>query len=183
MKGFGNVVTQLVKALPALLALKGIMMLASATTTITNLAKAMGLIATQSAAGGLATSGATVAGGVLSVGLMAISAIAVSQLAAGIAVGMADASVKAALDKKGLKATTSTAVFGSRGEVMAIPTTGNVNDLFGFKAEAAANAQKGSIFNITVANADPKAVVDAIAKYVKQNGALPAYLTTGQARR
>jgi hypothetical protein len=183
MKGFGNVVTQLVKALPALLALKGIMMLASATTTITNLAKAMGLIATQSAASGLATSGATVAGGVLSVGLMAISAIAVSQLAAGIAVGMADASVKAALDKKGLKATTSTAVFGSRGEVMAIPNTGNVNDLFGFKAEAAANAQKGSIFNITVANADPKAVVDAIAKYVKQNGALPAYLTTGQARR
>ena len=183
MKGFGVVVSQLVKALPALLALKGIMMLASATTTITNLAKAMGLIATQSAAGGLATTGATVAGGALSVALMAISALALTQFASAVAVGMADASTKSALAKKGLKATTSTSVFGSRGEVMAIPNTGNVNDLFGFKAEANANAQAKSIFNITVTNADPKATVDAIAKYVKQNGALPAYFATGQARR
>jgi DNA mismatch repair protein MutH len=66
---------------------------------------------------------------------------------------------------------------------MAIPNTGNVKDLFGFKAEAAANAQKGSILNIYVANADPKAVVDAVGKYVKQNGALPSYFYTGQARR
>jgi hypothetical protein len=66
---------------------------------------------------------------------------------------------------------------------MAIPNTGNVNDLFGFKAEAAANAQKGSIFNITVTNADPKATVDAIAKYVKTNGALPSYFVTGKTGR
>jgi hypothetical protein len=63
---------------------------------------------------------------------------------------------------------------------MAIPTTGNVHDLFGFKAEANRNAQANSIFNITVTNADPKAVVAAIAKYVKANGALPSSLVTGK---
>jgi hypothetical protein len=183
MKGFGVVVSELIKALPALLALKGIMMLASATTTITNLAKAIGLISAQSSIGGLATGGATVAGGALSVGLMAVSALALSQIGASIAVGMADASVKGALDKKGLKTTTASGVFGARGEVMAIPSTGDVHDLFGIKKELAANAQAKSIFNITVSNADPKATVDAIAKYVKSNGALPAYFTTGKAGR
>ena len=183
MKGFGVVVSNLVKALPALLALKGIMMLASATTTITNLAKAIGLISAQSAAGGLATSGVTIAGGVLSVGLMAVSALALSQIGASIAVGMADASVKGALDKKGLKVTTASGVFGARGEVMAIPSTGDVHDLFGINKEILANQQKGSIFNITVTNADPKATVDAIAKYVKTNGALPSYFVTGKTGR
>jgi hypothetical protein len=51
MKGFANVVTQLVKALPALLALKGIMMLASAGKSIANLAKAIGLMTGASAVG------------------------------------------------------------------------------------------------------------------------------------
>jgi hypothetical protein len=41
MKGFGNVASALVKMLPALLALKGIMVLASAGKTITNLVAAM----------------------------------------------------------------------------------------------------------------------------------------------
>jgi hypothetical protein len=50
MKGFGNVVTQLVKALPALLALKGIMMLASGGKAIASLAKAIGLMTGASAA-------------------------------------------------------------------------------------------------------------------------------------
>jgi hypothetical protein len=180
MKGFSNVVSNLVKALPALLALKGIMMLASATKTITNLATAMGLIAAKGNANGGAGGAGLIKGSFI---LSAVEALALTQVAAAIAVGMADASVKSALDKKGLKATTATGVFGSRGEVMAIPNTGNVKDLFGFKAEAAANAQKGSILNIYVANADPKAVVDAVGKYVKQNGALPSYFNTGQARR
>jgi hypothetical protein len=176
MKGFGVVVSQLVSALPALLALKGILMLASATKTIKNLALAIGLIQAKGAVGGLGGAGVAVT----SVLISGIEALALTQIAAAVAVGVADASVKGALSSKGLKATTSTGVFGARGEVMSIPNTGNVNDLFGFKAEAARNAQAGSIFNITVANADPKAVVDAIAKYVKANGALPAGLTTGK---
>ena len=179
MKGFGVVVSNLVKALPALLALKGIMMLASATTTIANLAKAIGLISAQSALSGAGV----VAGGAASVALAYVSATALLQLATLFAVQSAEGSVNKELNKKGLKVSLASGAFGARGEVMAIPSTGDVHDLFGIKKELAANAQAKSIFNITVANADPKAVVDAIAKYVKQNGALPAYLTTGQARR
>jgi hypothetical protein len=44
VKGFGNVMSSLIQALPALLALKGIMMLASAGKSIANLAKAIGLM-------------------------------------------------------------------------------------------------------------------------------------------
>jgi hypothetical protein len=40
-----------------------------------------------------------------------------------------------------------------------------------------------NIINITVTNADPKATVDAIAKYIKVNGALPGVLTTGKLGR
>lgn len=179
MKGFGVVVTQLVKALPALLALKGIMMLASATTTITNLAKAMGLISAQNALGGAGV----VAGGGASVILAGVSALALSQLAALWAVQNAESDINAKLKAKGTKVSLASGAFGARGEVMAIPSTGNVHDLFGINAELAANAQRNSIFNITVTNADPKATVDAIAKYVKQNGALPSYFTTGKAGR
>jgi hypothetical protein len=50
MKGFGNVAKSLVQALPALLALKGIMVLASAGKTITNLVSAM--IAIRGGGGG-----------------------------------------------------------------------------------------------------------------------------------
>jgi len=179
MKGFGVVVSNLVKALPALLALKGIMMLASATTTITNLAKAMGLISAQSALG----SAGVVAGGAASVALAYVSATALLQLATLFAVQSAEGSVNKELNKKGLKVSLASGAFGARGEVMAIPSTGDVHDLFGIKKELAANAQRGSIFNITVTNADPKATVDAIAKYVKTNGALPSYFVTGKTGR
>jgi hypothetical protein len=114
---------------------------------------------------------------------MGIAAIAATQFAAAVASGMADASVAAELKKKGMSVTTAPAVFDTTGQVMAIPTTGDVHDLFGLKAEAKRNAQANSIFNITVTSADPKAVVDAIAKYVKANGALPSGLVTGKYRR
>jgi hypothetical protein len=172
MKGFGVIVSNLVKALPALLALKGIMMLASATTTITNLAKAIGLIQAQNALGG----GATIAGGAVSVGLMFISAAVLSQLFAAWASQSADASVKGPLAAKGMQATTLFGTFGASGEVMAIPNTGNVNDLFGFKAEAAKNAKTNVTINVT--NADPKAVVNAVSKYIKANGGLPGAWST-----
>ena len=166
MKGFGVVVSNLVKALPALLALKGIMMLASATGTITNLAKAMGLIATKSSVPGVGTASLGASSFILS----AVEALALTQIATAIASGIADATVKEELRKKGLKVTTAPAVFGAKGEVMAIPNTGNTNDLFGFKAEARQNQM-----NVTVNayNADPKKIVDMIAKYSKENGGLP----------
>jgi len=48
VKGFANVASSLVKMLPALLALKGILMLASAGKSIANLAKAIGFISQNS---------------------------------------------------------------------------------------------------------------------------------------
>jgi ribosomal protein L12E/L44/L45/RPP1/RPP2 len=63
MKGFGNVVTELVKALPALLALKGIMMLASGGKAIASLAKAIGLMTGAGAAGAVGDGGTIVGGG------------------------------------------------------------------------------------------------------------------------
>ena len=172
MEGFKNVATTLIQALPALLALKGILMLASAGKAISNLAQAVGLIQAKSATSAIPAAGA----GVVSVAVMSIAAIALTQLATQIAVGMADASVKQQLKEKGLQATTASAVFGARGEVMAIPTTGNIHDMFGFYESAGLKPPTGkpaTTININVQSADPKAVVDAVVKYGKANGGLP----------
>ncbi|NCA08300.1 MAG: hypothetical protein EBS85_06215, partial [Micrococcales bacterium] len=59
-EGFKNIATALVQALPALLALKGIMMLASAGKSIANLAKA---IALMTGAGAVGDGGGVLAGG------------------------------------------------------------------------------------------------------------------------
>ena len=63
MKGFGNVAKSLVQALPALLALKGIMVLASAGRTITNLVEAMTAIRGGTTAPGVGSVGANPLGG------------------------------------------------------------------------------------------------------------------------
>jgi hypothetical protein len=55
MKGFGNIVKSLVQALPALLALKSIMVLANGTKTIANLITAMAAIAGKKSGDGLPT--------------------------------------------------------------------------------------------------------------------------------
>ena len=57
-KGFGNVATALVKALPALLALKGILVLASAGKAIAGLVAAVSALQGANAAGAVATGGA-----------------------------------------------------------------------------------------------------------------------------
>jgi len=175
MKGFSNVASSLIQALPALLALKGILMLASAGKAISNLAQAVGLIQAKSATSAIPAAGA----GIASVAVMSIAAIAATQFAAAVAVGMADASVKAELKKKGLQATTATSVFsGSGGQTMSIPNTGNTADLFGFYKEAGLKPPSTTI-NINVQSADPKAVVDAVVKYQKTNGGLPWQFATG----
>jgi hypothetical protein len=176
MKGFTNIATQLVKMLPALLVLKGIMMLASAGKAIQSLITAMTVIQGKNAiptggGGGVppvVAPGAGVAtkGTSLFSGMAGIRALSFLKLAPMIGVGMG----------------------GNISEDIN-PATGLTFKQSAINQAKAKQAQKNgqpngnNIFNITVANADPKAVVDAIAKYVKQNGALPAYLTTGQARR
>jgi nitrogen regulatory protein PII len=175
MEGFKNVATNLIKALPALLALKGILMLASAGKAISNLAQAVGLIQAKSATSAIPAAGA----GVASVAILSIAAVAATQFAAAVAVGMADASVKAELKKKGMQVTTATSVFsGSGGQTMSIPNTGNTADLFGFYKEAGLKPPSTTI-NINVQSADPKAVVDAVVKYQKTNGGLPWQFAPG----
>jgi hypothetical protein len=176
MKGFANVASSLVKALPALLALKGILMLASAGKAISNLAKAVGLIQAKSATSAIPAAGA----GVASVAILSIAAVAATQFAAAVAVGMADASVKAELKKKGMQVTTATSVFsGSGGQTMSIPNTGNTADLFGFYKEAGLKPPGTTTINVNVQSADPNAVIAAMSKYARQNGGLPAYYWSG----
>jgi hypothetical protein len=175
MKGFGNVAAQLVQALPALIALKGIMALAKAGTTIANLARAIGLISAQNAAGGLGAAG----GAGISVALASVSALALTQLATLWATNAADAVTNAQLSKKGLRVSTGTSIFsGAGGETMALPVA-TKGDPFA--------AYKGLFGNtnvtVNVQSADPNAVVAAIGRWTKTNGKLPAvWLPAGAAR-
>jgi hypothetical protein len=174
MKGFGNIATQLVKMLPALLALKGIMMLASATTTITNLAKAIGLISAQNAAGGGGLSGFVTKNKLLGVALLySIPLVITSSTLDVIDKEFKDPEKRARLAeaaKSKLPAYNPGMNKGIFIDSKGFDSSGN------FVGQPNGN----NIFNITVANADPKATVDAIAKYVKANGALPSYFVTGK---
>jgi hypothetical protein len=169
MKGFANVASTLVKMLPALLALKGIMMLASATKTIKNLATAMGLIAAKGGGGGndavTISSIATTVAAVLGISVTAL----LSAMASIIAIlGMSgDATNKPTRDVSQLDPKTGgpkhPAALGS----------GVFNNGKGFASNQTNN------ITINVAGADPKATVDALGKYVKNNGSLPASLFPG----
>jgi hypothetical protein len=162
-----------------LLALKGILMLSSATTTIANLAKAVGLIQAETALGGAGA----VAGAGIGVVLAGVSALALSQLAALYAVQTAESGINQQLAKQGKKVSLASATFGARGEVMAIPTN-NGGDFLGLNPNSP-TAQRYNATHITVNvhSADPKAVVDAIGKYGKQNGNVPKTFTNTQGRR
>jgi len=175
MKGFANVAGSLVKALPALIALKGILMLASAGKSIANLAQAVGLIQAKNAAGGLGAAG----GAGISVALASVSAIALTQLATLWATNAADSVTNAQLAKKGLSVSTGASIFsGAGGETMSLPVA-TKGDPFA--------AYKGLFGNtnvtVNVQSADPNAVVAAIGRWTKTNGKLPAvWLPAGAAR-
>jgi hypothetical protein len=166
MKGFANVASQLVKMLPALLVLKGIMMLASATNSIKNLVIAMGLI--QGKGGnGLPVAGTTAAGGK---GLFAkLTTIPVLGTAAAVLSMSGDtrlptpeeAAAKQAIDPK----------TGMRKGFKPLSRPSFV--LPGMQQQQTNN------ITINVQGADPKATVDALGKYVKNNGSLPASLFPG----
>jgi hypothetical protein len=178
MKGFGVVVSNLVKALPALLALKGIMMLASATTTITNLAKAIGLISAQNAAGGGGLSGFVTKNKLLGVAVM----YSVPLLITSETLSVIDQEFKNP-EKRARLAEAAKSKLPAYNPGM---NKGLYVDSKGFDSSGTfvgLGANGNNILNIYVTNADPKATVDAIAKYVKTNGALPSYFVTGQARR
>lgn len=172
MKGFTNIATQLVKMLPALLVLKGIMVLASATNTIKNLVIAMGLIQGKNA---LPTGGAVpVAGAGAGKGIFAkLTGMPVVGTVAAVLSMSGDSRVATAEEiaaKKLLNPKT--------GMSYNMPAVGS-----GIFKNGMGLQQPTNNITINVQGADPKATVGAIAKYVKANGALPSYFVTGKSGR
>jgi len=162
MKGFGNIATQLVKMLPALLVLKGIMVLASATNTIKNLVIAMGLIQGRNA---LPTGGAVPVAGA-GKGIMGkLTGLPVVGTVAAVLSMSGDSRVATAEEiaaKKLLNPKT--------GMPYNMPAVGS-----GVFKPGMGQQQTNNV-TINVQGADPKATVDALGKYVKNNGSLPASL-------
>lgn len=163
VKGFGNVVKELVKALPALLALKGILMLASAGKAIGNLVTAITLIrggATGNApTGGVAGKTASL-GIVRSAGALAVGteALLVGSEALNAAASARDkinySGAYAALQRKGI----------TDPRALRAVSQDDLRRQFPLGGVAATN------ITINVQGADPKATVDAVSKYLKQNG-------------
>ena len=156
VKGFGNIAKSLIEMLPALLALKGIMMLASAGKSIANLAKAIGLMTGAGAVDGVVgggKGGRGKGGGLPLLGTGALAGVGLVLMTSG----------------------------DSR-----IPSQKEIDTRAENDARVKANPfltpsfilpkGAGTVTNnvtINVPSADPKATVDALGKYLKQNGSLP----------
>ena len=156
VKGFGNVMSSLLSALPALLALKGIMMLASAGKSIANLAKA---IALMTGAGGVDTvvgggKGKGKGGGLPLLGTAALTGVGLVLMTSGSATGKPDRDVSNIDPKTGMR---------KGDQVFKQPS---------FILPKGAGTVTNNV-TINVPSADPKATVDALGKYLKQNGSLP----------
>lgn len=158
MKGFGNVASTLVQALPALLALKGILVLAKAGTSLANLAKAIGLITAGQAGDGFIAGGGKnkkVKGkGIpgLPFGVNPITgALAFTFLATNV--GPKELTPEERARRRNI-----------------VTPAGTVPSFI--------KPQPQTVNNITVnaPNADPKKVVDAIKDYAKSNGGLNSLL-------
>jgi len=157
MKGFANIATALIKMLPALLALKGIMMLASAGKAIQSLVTAMMLIQ------GKNTGGDVIAGAGKGKGLFGkLTSVPVLGSVAAVLSMSGDARIPSQneLDSQAEQnARTKANPFTSPSFIKPQPTTTNN-------------------VTINVQGADPKTTVDALSKYVKTNGSLPFSLQT-----
>ena len=160
MKGFANVATSLIQMLPALLALKGILMLASAGKAIQSLVTAVGLIQGK-------------------------NNIPVTTPSVPPAVPVAP--LTGVVSNFG-KALSMFKMFGLLGVGTQQDKLGLSNDVvqkllkdpnFSASEKAKLREQYG-ITNVTinVQGADPKTTVDALGKYLKQNGSLPFNLAT-----
>lgn len=165
-KGFGNVASALVKALPALLALKGILMLAAAGKSIASLAAAIKLMLAGGAAGG----GTGVVGGGKGKG---IGGGKIPLFGAGALLGV------------GMVLSTSGDVMIKEPRDVSLldPKTGKPKAGYDFKGPFLPGkvppAKTTNNITINVTKADPKATVDALTKYAKSNGGLPTTLFPG----
>lgn len=162
VKGFANVASSLVKMLPALLALKGILVLASAGKSIANLAKAIGLMVGAGAAG---QGGNVVAGG-------AGKGSAFKKLIGLPVIGTAAAilATPGSTPQAGMTPEQLAADYQRRKSL--ITPSGTVPSFI--------KPQKPVTNNITinVPNADPKASVNAWKQYANQNGGVNSILGT-----
>lgn len=158
MKGFGNVAANLVQMLPALIALKGILMLASAGKSIANLAKAIGLMQAGKVAGDtpIAAFGKNK---LVNVAIKAAIPLAVTMGAlSAIDEEFTDPAKRAALAE------------GIKSKFPAYNPSMNKGKFVGKDGR---DSSGNLVVNIYNTKADPKAVTDAIARYLKQNGSLP----------
>ena len=185
MKGFGNVASTLVKMLPALLALKGIMMLASAGASIANLAKAIGLMV--GAKGVADTPLAKFSkNGLLQVAVKYAIPLAIT-FASLSAIDTAFSNPKNRTDlannaksklpaynpgmNKGIFVDKNG--YDSSGNFVGVPGQQLISSSGAFTNTFNAKPNN-TLVTINVQSADPKAVVDAVGKYVKTNGGLPS---------
>jgi hypothetical protein len=168
MKGFANVAGSLVRMLPALLALKGIMFLAQAGSAIKNLVAAVALIRgkTSLPANNPLNDAANSPIGT------SVKGILITQAAGQYFSDINEKNINSKLNKKGLNVALSAA---SSTGTMAIPT-GKGSDFLGIGNNSTTN------ITVNVHSADPKAVVDAVSTYVKTNGSVPSAWGTGGRR-
>lgn len=163
VKGFANIASSLVKMLPALIALKGIMTLASGGKAIASLVSAITLIQGK-------TPVSTVENIANANPLLKVAVG--SQLATLTASTIAEQGINTQAAKTGQ---TFNIVGSTFTGTMALPRTAgatNFRDAF--------LGKPSTTVNINVNKADPKATVDAVSAYLKQNGSLPF---TGKAGR
>jgi ribosomal protein L12E/L44/L45/RPP1/RPP2 len=161
MKGFGNVATELVKALPALLALKGILMLASAGNSIANLAKSIALMTGARAAGDTPI-GAFGKNKWVNVAIKAAIPLAVTMGAV------------SAIDEEFTNPERRNELANNAKSKFPAYNPGMNKGLF--VGKDGRDSSGNLVVNIYNTAVDPKAAVDALSKYLKKNGSLPAQL-------
>lgn len=162
VKGFAAIATSLIQALPALLALKGIMMLASGGKAIASLVSAIQII----------KGGTPTAGGVPPVvGGLASNPFVLGAAASTAATLAATENAQAGINAQAAKTGQTFNIVGSTFTgTMAIPRAN------GSTFKESFLGTKPTTVNIYNTAVDPKASVDALMKYVKTNGSLPAQL-------
>lgn len=153
VKGFANVATSLIKMLPALVALKGIFMLASAGKSIANLAKAIALMTGASAVDSVVPGGGK-KGGPKFLGTGALLGLGLVLSTSGDTMQLPNRDVSNIDPKTGMR---------KGDQVFKQPS---------FILPKGAGTVTNNV-TINVPSADPKATVDALGKYLKQNGSLP----------
>ena len=168
VKGFGNIVSGLISALPALLALKGIMMLASAGKSIANLAKAIALMTGAGAVDGVVAGGGK--GGKGKMPLLGTGAL----LGVGMVLSLGGDSKLQTPEEKAAAIAQRTA-----GQAALQQNAGTFPGLPNWKATPSVTNN----ITINAPNVDPKAVVNGLSTYIKQNGSLPFNFTNGRAAR